>query len=116
MLSNRPMRLWAPIALALIAGGEAAAQSFVSGTALYKERIALPPGAVFVATLEDVSRVGGKAEELGRITLEKPGQPPFTFRIAYDPARIDQRSRYAVRARITLDGRLLFTTDQMTRY
>ena len=96
------MRRLVVIVAVIVLGHGVSAQSFVTGQALYRERM-LPPGAVFVATLEDVSRVGGKSEELGRVTLDNPGQPPFTFRIAYDVARIDQRSRYSVRARITLD-------------
>ena len=42
----------------LIAGCATQAPSYVTGTASYLERMALPPGAVFEATLEDVSRAG----------------------------------------------------------
>ncbi len=94
------------------AGSVASAQSYVTGTAFYRERIALPAEAVLEVTLEDISRADAKADVVGRVTLQNPGQPPFAFKIEYDPARIDQRNRYAVRARITQSGRLLFTTDQ----
>jgi putative lipoprotein len=84
----------------------------VTGTATYKERMALPPNAVLEATLEDVTKAGALAEILGRTRIEQPGNPPFRFEITYDPSRIDPRHRYTVRARIMADGRLLFSTDR----
>jgi putative lipoprotein len=42
------------------------------------------------------------------------GGPPFAFAIDYDPNRIDERRRYALRASITLDGNLMFTTTEYT--
>ena len=69
-------------------GRPAAAQAHVTGTASYRERIALPPGAVFEAVLEDVSLADAPAVELGRATIADPGSPPFAFDIAYDPAAI----------------------------
>jgi len=85
----------------------------VKGTASYRERMALPPAAVLEATLEDISRADARAEVLGSVRVENPGSPPFHFEIAYDPARIQAKHSYAVRARITVQGRLLFTTDQV---
>jgi putative lipoprotein len=84
----------------------------VTGTATYKERMALPPNAILEVTLEDVSKAGALAEILGRTRIEQPGNPPFRFEITYDPSRIDPRHRYTVRARIVADGRLLFITDR----
>jgi putative lipoprotein len=74
--------------------------------------MALPPGAVFEATLEDVSKADAKSEVIGSTRIERPGNPPFSFEIPYDPSRIDPKHRYAVRARILVDGKLLLTTDQ----
>lgn len=88
-------------------GGEAR----LEGRALYRERLALPANAVFEASLEDVSRAGAPAELLGRSTLDPAGQPPFRFSIGYDPQRLDPARNYAVRARITVNGQLWFTTD-----
>lgn len=84
----------------------------VTGTATYRERIALPPDAIFEATLQDVSRADAPAQVLGTARLEKPGQPPFRFSISYDAAKIEQNRSYAVRATITVAGKLMFTTDQ----
>jgi len=87
----------------------------VIGTATYLERIALPPNAVFEATLLDVSRAGGEATVIGRARIENPGQPPFAFSISYDPAEVDDKHSYAVRATVTVGGELMFTTDQSYR-
>jgi uncharacterized lipoprotein YbaY/heat shock protein HslJ len=84
----------------------------VTGTAIYRERIALPPNAVFEATLEDVSRSDAPAEELGRARLEKPGQPPFRFSIPFDRSRIKADGIYSVRARILIEGKSMFATTQ----
>ena len=58
----------------------------LTGTATYRERIALPADAVFEATLEDVTRADAPAEVIGRTRMDSPGNPPFKFEIAYDPA------------------------------
>lgn len=99
--------------LAVASGGQAMATDSVTGTALYRERIAMPPGVVFEARLEDVSRADAPAEVLGTYRIEDAGNPPYAFTIDYDPARIDDRFTYAVRAELRLDGQLLFTTDTM---
>jgi putative lipoprotein len=84
----------------------------IDGTATYRERMALPPDAVFEATLEDVSRADAPASVVGQARVEQPGNPPFHFSIQYDPTQIVPNHIYAVRARVTEGGRLLFNTDQ----
>jgi putative lipoprotein len=96
------------VAAAAIAAAEGAA---ITGTATYRERMLLPEGAVLEATLEDVSRADAPATVIGRARVESPGSPPIRFSIAYDPAAIEPRHRYVVRARVTVGERLLFTTD-----
>lgn len=90
----------------------AVAQSVVKGEASYRERIALPPQAVFEATLEDVSRMDAPATVLGTVRVEG-ANTPIHFEIPYDPAKIDERMSYAVRGRILVGDRLMFTTDQV---
>lgn len=85
---------------------------YLTGTASFRERIALPPQAVFEATLIDVSRAGAAAQVLGRERVQPVAGPVIPFRIAYDAAAIDPRLRYSVRATITVDNQLWFTTDQ----
>ena len=96
----------------VVAGGAGLgeAEDAVRGTAMYRERVALPPNAVFEAILEDVSRADAKAEVLGRERIESPSVP-IRFEIPYDPSRIDERHAYAVRAWILVGGDLRFTSD-----
>ncbi len=103
------------VALCLLAGIAAAeaADGTVTGVATYRERIALPPGAVFEATLEDISRADAPADVVSTVRQEDVGNPPYRFELAFDPARIVPSRRYAVRARLTLEGRLVFTSDQV---
>jgi uncharacterized lipoprotein YbaY/heat shock protein HslJ/uncharacterized lipoprotein NlpE involved in copper resistance len=88
-----------------------ASNAQVTGSAFYRERIALPPGAVFEAVLEDISRADAPAIELARVTRPEPGSPPFAFSLDYDLAAIDTRALYSVRAQVLVDGRLMFTSD-----
>src|SRR5262245_39760435 len=92
--------------------GEPLQQAKLSGTATYRERMALPPNAVFEAILEDVSRPGAIAQEIGRVRIEKPGLPPFRFSIPYDSARIKSGGMYSVRALVLVDGKLWFQGAQ----
>ncbi|MCX9156292.1 YbaY family lipoprotein [Niveibacterium sp. 24ML] len=84
----------------------------LSGSASYRERIALPPGAVFEATLEDVSRADAPSTVLGRAKIDPAGAPPFRFSIDYDEAAVVPGHRYTVRATVRHEGKLLFTTDR----
>ena len=110
-------RLLLALALVLVSGCAAlpGTQGKITGTATLRERIALPADAVFEATLEDISKADAKAEVIGRARVERPGNPPIPFEIIYDPARIDASRRYVVRARILVEGRMLFTSDQAYR-
>lgn len=100
-----------------IPGGSATTVSSarVTGTVTYRERIALPPNAVVQVTLQDISRADASAVVLGEQTITTMGrQVPIPFEIAYDPSAIDERLTYSVRARITVDGQLLFTSTTAT--
>lgn len=82
----------------------------VSGTALYRGRMALPDGAVFEATLEAVPPAGGPGEVVGRYRAGLTGRYPIPFAISYDTARIDPALRYVLRARLMLDAVPIFET------
>jgi uncharacterized lipoprotein YbaY len=107
------LALIAPLAvlLCVVSGCAGKAPAQVKGTAAYRELMALPPGAVLDATLEQVSEPDAKAVVIGSARIKQPGNPT-AFIIPYDAARIDPKGRYAVRARIVAGGRLLFATDQ----
>jgi len=84
----------------------------ISGEVWYRERIALPPGARVIVTLEDQSRADAPATVITDYTHIVDGQGPYRFRLVYDPAAIDARMTYGLRARIEKDGELLFTSTQ----
>jgi putative lipoprotein len=92
-----------------MAGGEAAN---LTGTVAYRERIALTPGAVVEIQLLDVSIADAAAKLIAEQTIEPKHQVPIPFELVYDPADIDARMTYAVRATIRERGRLMFTTDR----
>ena len=99
------------LALAVTTALTAETTGRIKCSALYRERMALPPDAVLEAMLEDVSKVDSPAETIASARIEKPGNPPFTFEIAFDPAKIDESHRYIVRARVLVGGTQLFASQ-----
>jgi putative lipoprotein len=84
----------------------------ITGSALYRQRMAIPPDARLHVRLEDVSRQDVPAELIAECTVPAGGrQVPLPFRLEYDVARIEASHRYSVRASLSGEGRLLFTTD-----
>ena len=83
----------------------------ISGTAFYRQRIAMPEGAVFEAVLQDVSKMDVAAITIATTKIENPGNVPISFEIDFDPARIDERMSYSVRAEIRVNGELWANTD-----
>ncbi len=87
-----------------------APDAVVTGVALSRERVVLPPEAVFEAALLDVSDPDAPPVVLGRQRREPAGNPPYALRIPYPTVRFLPKGRYEVRAAVTLDGRLLLAT------
>ncbi|WP_206603101.1 YbaY family lipoprotein [Leptolyngbya ohadii] len=88
--------------------------NMVSGTVTYRQRIALPPDARLVVRLEDVSRADAAAIVIAEETIETAGQQvPISFRLTYDPSRIEERNRYHVRAQIFYGDALRWTSTVM---
>jgi len=88
----------------------------LSGTALYRERIALPRDAVLTVRISDVSRMDVAAPVIAETQIPTEGkQVPLAFALDYNGASIDPRRRYAVSARITDGtGNVLWITDTHT--
>lgn len=84
----------------------------ITGTATYRERMALPPGAVFEVSVRDVSLMD--APSVVMASLRRPiHSVPQSFSLAIERRRLDPRARYSVHASIrSADERLLFITDQ----
>lgn len=106
--------LAAALSLSACSTASAPGMASVSGTATYRERIALPPDASFEARIEDVSRADTAATVIASTRIESPGNPPFRFTIDYDPGKLAPQGRYAVRARVLLGDQLMFTSDTYT--
>jgi uncharacterized lipoprotein YbaY len=85
----------------------------LSGTVTYLLRIALAPDAVVEVTLQDVSKADAPAEVISTQTIETQGaQVPIAYSLKYDPAKIDAKNTYAVRATITEGGQLTWTSTK----
>ena len=95
------------------ATGAAVSSGEVTGTLSYLYRIAMPPTAVAVVQLQDVSRANTSAPVIAeqKITFGDH-QVPIPFELKFDASTIDPKHRYAVRANILVDGVVRFHTDQ----
>jgi uncharacterized lipoprotein YbaY/heat shock protein HslJ len=110
-VARRAVAFGALAVFSLLPIGHAAEQATLSGTAIYRERMLLPPGAVFEASLIDASRADAPAEVIAITQVMGPRGSPIKFKLRYDPARIEPQMTYSVRGRISVGGTLLFVTD-----
>ncbi|MEP4486403.1 MAG: YbaY family lipoprotein [Halioglobus sp.] len=81
----------------------------IKGMVVYRERMLLPPDAQIEIQLQDVSRADALATVMAVVTMAADGAPPYPFVIEYDTSQIDARMRYALRATIHSNDRLMFT-------
>lgn len=81
----------------------------ITGTATYRERMALTPDAVLIAALD---RFHGSAQtQLSELTMSLNGrQVPISFTLPYEVGRTESGTRFGVRARILDRGRVQFET------
>jgi putative lipoprotein len=87
--------------------------STLTGTVVYRERIALPPKATVEVVLEDVSIADRPAVEVARAAVVPSGQVPIAFELRYEPERIERDHRYGVRAAILWpSGARMFVSPQ----
>lgn len=108
------MRL-AIAAIALVAAGcttAAPRTAEITGTVAYRERMALPPGAVVAVRLEDQSRADAPAVTIAQTQVSPITQVPVPFTLSYDPSALKPGMSYGLRADIRApDGELMFVTD-----
>ena len=84
----------------------------VTGTVAYLTRIALPPDAVLVVRIQDVSRADAPARTLAEQRIELAGQQvPIPFRMLVDRDLLRKNARISVAARIQRGSALLFIND-----
>lgn len=85
----------------------------ISGNVSYLQRIALPPDAVLIVRIQDVSRAGAPARVLAEQRIELAGrQVPISFQTTVDRDLIGKRARITAAARIERGGKLLFISDK----
>ena len=105
------------VAVALLvagcSGGSKREMATVTGTVTYLQRIALPPDAELLVTLEDVSLQDAPAGVIAERTIPTEGkQAPLEFAIEYDTKIIEESHSYSVRAEIFVGGERRFVTGQ----
>ncbi|BAN50288.1 YbaY family lipoprotein [Metapseudomonas resinovorans] len=98
--------------LAACAGQPTEQTHYLEGEVFYLQRMALPPTATLSVSLQDVSLADAPAKELARQEGPVKGQVPLSFRLDYDPAKVQPNHRYAVSARIESEGRLMFISTE----
>ena len=87
-----------------------AAARTLRGSVSYRERIALPPHALLEVRLLDVSLADAPAKTLAVTRVKTRHRMPIPYRLRYDEARLKPGRRYALQARITVNGQLWFIT------
>ncbi|WP_395943683.1 YbaY family lipoprotein [Brevundimonas sp.] len=119
-MRHAPMILPAALVLAACAATTPAPDSpqmstgttTVNVTALYRERIMLPPGHVLTVRVEDVSLADAPARVLAEHSEPLAGAPPYRVTLGFPSTQIDPRHSYAARAEIRdAAGGLVFITD-----
>lgn len=90
--------------------GEGEIMATIEGNVVYRERMALPPGIEVEVILQDISKADALATDLASVVLTPTSGPPYPFTIDYDPSTINERLRYAVRATISMQGKMLFSS------
>lgn len=86
----------------------------LSGTAAYRERIAMPADAVLTVQLQDISRADAPAQVVSQIQQTfGERQVPLPYRMQVPRTAIDPRMRYALRATVRVNGELRFATTQV---
>ena len=89
----------------------AAPTAFLTGTVVYRQRMALTPEAEVQIELRDVSIADTDSVLVAKQVISTPGQVPIPFSLEYDPTLIAPGHTYAISARITDRGQLQFLTD-----
>ncbi|MFY0618295.1 YbaY family lipoprotein [Shimia sp.] len=96
------------VVVALSAGAGAADIRDLTGSVAYREKIALPQGALVEVRLLDVSKMDVAATLLASQTLRPAGQVPVDYRLSYDDGMVLDSGRYAVSALIRVGDQVLW--------
>lgn len=80
----------------------------LKASASYRERMALPPEAHFIATLEQIDAGNAVTETVARTELSGPLAIPIPFSLRYRTDAMTANGRYQIHARILLRDKVLF--------
>jgi len=93
------------------AGRAATTTRVLNGSVLYRERIALPDSAKVRVQIFDGTPSETAPKVFAETTFPTQGkQVPVPFALAFDPAKLEPASSYAVRAYILLDDKIAYVT------
>jgi uncharacterized lipoprotein YbaY len=85
----------------------------VTGTVTYLQSRSLPQDAEVYVVLEDLSLQGKPVGTIAVQSIPAGGEPvPVSFRLEYDPSRINESRTYSVRAEIRVDGETRYMSGQ----
>lgn len=85
----------------------------INGSLFYRERMMLPPDAVAIITLQEISRADAPAIILSSMAIGEANHTPLSFQIPYIKSDIIKGHRYSLRAYIMSQGELLFSTTSV---
>ena len=77
----------------------------VSGVVTYRDRIAMPKGAVVIARLVDITKADAPAIVLCEQKITAPGQVPVPFVLTADGEDLSENHNYAIDATINVGGK-----------
>jgi uncharacterized lipoprotein YbaY/outer membrane protein assembly factor BamB len=86
-------------------------QGVVSGVVTYVQRSALTPTAVVHMEIADVTLEDAPMVTISAVDIPVTHQVPIAFSLSYDPSKIDPKHHYALYARISDHGTLLFLNE-----
>ncbi|HWZ85731.1 MAG TPA: YbaY family lipoprotein [Thermoanaerobaculia bacterium] len=99
------------LAAAASAAAEDAADAKITGTVVYRERIALPPDAIVRVRLEVAAAPEKAAKLVAQIAFPAEGrQVPIPFELPYKAADIRPEKRYLVRASVTAGDQTIWAS------
>jgi putative lipoprotein len=85
----------------------------ISGKVHYLPRIGLSPNSTLYVSLQDISLIDGPGKELARQVTRNAETEGLNFTLTYRAADFIPGHTYAIRASITDNDRLAFTTTQL---
>jgi putative lipoprotein len=103
-----------PLVIGMLAvpAASSAAEQVVRGEVVYRERIALPPGALVTVQLADVSLADAPAAIITEQKIAPSGQSPIPFELKFAASAIQSKSTYALQAKITFDDQIMFMAPE----